>query len=183
MTKKIQTRPSVTGNRVACAPSSHDSGASPQADPRQMEPLDDRVSSSTIEVGDIEELGLRNPRAALPCAARPARSSAYRTALVECGQTLDKRGVPPVHVLMALSLYYESCCEHLVSLKIRDPEIDRWRWLALIQRPSPALLSSAIPGSMPPTGCGWSKPSAEGFRRICTTRSVTTSLCSSCISS
>jgi signal transduction histidine kinase len=75
-----------------------------------------------LEVGDMDELAsviLEAHYATL----RAAKSAAYRLALARCGQSLDRRGVPPVHAMIALSLYLESCCALLLNLDSRDTRL------------------------------------------------------------
>jgi signal transduction histidine kinase len=44
-------------------------------------------------------------------------------ALASCGESLDRRGVPPVRAMIALSLYLEICCAILQNLNSRDIEL------------------------------------------------------------
>ncbi len=75
-----------------------------------------------LTVGDIDELACVILEAHYPN-LRAGKSAAYRLAMVRCGQSLDRRGIPPVHALMASSLYLECCCAVLLSLNIHDTEL------------------------------------------------------------
>jgi signal transduction histidine kinase len=75
-----------------------------------------------LVVGDMDELAgviLEAHYATL----RAGKIAAYRLAMARCGLSLDRRGVPPVHAMIALSLYLESCCALLLNLNIRDTEL------------------------------------------------------------
>jgi signal transduction histidine kinase len=54
---------------------------------------------------------------------RKRKSAPYRMALISCGEALDRRGVPPVRAMIALSLYLEICCAVLLNLAVRDIEL------------------------------------------------------------
>jgi signal transduction histidine kinase len=72
-----------------------------------------------LESGDMDELAgviLQAQYATL----RAGKPAAYRLALTRCGQSLDRRGVPPVQAMIALSLYFDSCCAVLLNLNIHD---------------------------------------------------------------
>jgi signal transduction histidine kinase len=75
-----------------------------------------------LDVGDADGLACVTLEAhhATLCAGKMA---AYRLALAQCGQSLDRSGVPPVHAMIASSLYLESCCAVLLNLNIRDTEL------------------------------------------------------------
>src|SRR5881628_2309362 len=62
-----------------------------------------------LDVGDLDELACVTLEAhcATLCAGKMV---AYRLALARCGQSLSRSGVPPVHAMIASSLYLESCC-------------------------------------------------------------------------
>ena len=75
-----------------------------------------------LEAGDMDELAglmLEAHYATL----RAGKSSVYRLALERCGQSLDLRGVPPSHAMIASSLYLEICCAFLLTLNVRDAEL------------------------------------------------------------
>ena len=75
-----------------------------------------------LDVGDVDGLGcilLDAHYATL----RAGKMAAYRLALTGCGQSLDRRGVPAVHAMIALSIYLESCCAMLLGLNIHDSEL------------------------------------------------------------
>ena len=75
-----------------------------------------------LEVGDVDALACVMLEAHYAI-LRAGKLAAYRLALARCGQTLDRRGVPPVHAMIALSLYLESCCALLLNLNIGDIEL------------------------------------------------------------
>ncbi len=75
-----------------------------------------------LEAGDVAELGCVLFEAHY-ANLRIGKVDAYRLALARCGQSLDRRGVPPVHPMIALSLYLESCCAILSKLNSRNPEL------------------------------------------------------------
>ena len=75
-----------------------------------------------LEEGDIDELSCLT-LASHHSTLRARKSDAYRLALARCGESLDQRGVPPVHAMIALSLYLEICCAFLLNLNIRDIEL------------------------------------------------------------
>lgn len=75
-----------------------------------------------IEVGDMEELACVVLEAHYPTLIA-GRAAAYRRELAQCGQALDRRGVPPVLAMIASSLYLETCYAVLLGLNIRDAEL------------------------------------------------------------
>jgi len=72
-----------------------------------------------LDAGDVEELAGVTLEAHYTNISA-GKLAAYRLALARCGQSLDRRGVPPVQAMLALSLYLESCCALLLKLNIRD---------------------------------------------------------------
>ena len=75
-----------------------------------------------LEVREIDELYCLTLGANYPT-LRAGKSAPYRMALASCGESLDRRGVPPVRAMIALSLYLEICCAVLQNLDIRDIEL------------------------------------------------------------
>ncbi len=61
-----------------------------------------------FEASDVDELAcviLETHYAIL----RTGRPALYRLALIRCGQSLDRLGVPPVHALIASAIYLQTC--------------------------------------------------------------------------
>jgi signal transduction histidine kinase len=75
-----------------------------------------------LEAGDMDELSAIMLEAHY-AALRAGKVAAYRLEMARCGQLLDRRGVPPIHALIASSLYLEICCAFLLNLHIREPAL------------------------------------------------------------
>ena len=75
-----------------------------------------------LEAGDMDELACVMLEAHY-ATLRAGKPAAYRLALERCGQSLDRRGVPPVHAMIASSLYLEICCAFLLNRDARDTEL------------------------------------------------------------
>jgi signal transduction histidine kinase len=75
-----------------------------------------------LDVGDIDELYSLTLEAHY-VNLRAGNSVAYRLALARCGESLDRRGVPPFRAMIALSLYLEICCAFLLNLNVHNIEL------------------------------------------------------------
>ncbi|MBI2149934.1 MAG: sensor histidine kinase [Acidobacteria bacterium] len=82
------------------------------------------VRTLKLETEDVESLfnlTLEGQYANL----RSAKFDSYKLALERCGQFLDRRGVSPVHAVLAMSMYLDACCASLVDLGVREAELVR----------------------------------------------------------
>jgi signal transduction histidine kinase len=75
-----------------------------------------------LETGDMEELACLTLVTHQETLAA-GKAAVYRQALMQCGQSLDRRGVPLSHATIATSLYLEICCAFLLNLHIREPSL------------------------------------------------------------
>src|SRR5262249_27739726 len=113
-----------------------------------------------LEMDDIQELSHLTLESQYDN-LRSAKLDAFNLALERCGQSLDRRGLPPVYASIALSFYLDACCARIVDLGIREAEL-----LAALVRLNSAALRAIIAGYTKQHWSSWWKMAEQERRRF-----------------